>query len=199
MLWRPAGWWRAGCDTVTRKVVACRVRFSVRGGSHRGTERIQNALFRDVAGPGCAFPSRRGHRVRLSVECAFPYLGKRGAVSRKSAFWVGGLTEKRIVTQRLTGKRILRFSDRANCAFPSHCRPRGMRCNHPPGCGALSKVTQLGKCVRATTRQAAGRFAPGSANLVWSLTSRKVAVWVRSLGAQLGRAAWMSSLGAQSG
>ena len=271
MLWRPAGWWRAGCDTVTRKVVACRVRFSVRGGSHRGTERIQNALFRDVAGPGCAFPSRRGHRVRLSVECAFPYLGKRGAVSRKSAFcagtltekhtlggwghgkahsrwrphgkaqsgweqsyrvrlsvtpnprmrlsvecafpylrkrgavsrksafWVGGLTEKRIVTQRLTGKRILRFSDRANCAFPSHCRPRGMRCNHPPGCGALSKVTQLGKCVRATTRQAAGRFAPGSANLVWSLTSRKVAVWVRSLGAQLGRAAWMSSLGAQPG
>ena len=130
----------------------------------------------------CAFPSRRSHRMRLSVECAFPYLRKRGAISRKSAFWEVGVTEKRIVTQRLTEKRILRFSDRANCAFPSHCRPRGVGCNHPPGCGALSKVAQLGKCVRATTRQAAGRFAPGSANLVWSLTSRKVAVWARSLG-----------------
>ena len=111
------------------------------------------------------------------------------AASRKSAFWKVGVT----------GKRILRFSDRANCAFPSHCRPRGMRCNHPPGCGALSKVTQLGKCVRATTRQAAGRFAPGSANLVWSLTSRKVAVWMRRLGAQVGRAGWIRSLDAQSG
>ena len=169
---------------VTRRVVARGVRFSVRGGSRRGTERIQSALFRDAAGPGCAFPSRRGHRMRLSVECAFPYLRKRGAVSRKSTLWVGSLTEK----------RSLRFSDRANCAFPSHCRPRGVGCNHPPGCGALSKVTQLGKCVRATARQAAGWFAPGSANLVWSLTSRKVAVWVRSLGAQPGRAAWMRSL-----
>ena len=169
---------------VTRRVVARGVRFSVRGGSRRGTERIQSALFRDAAGPGCAFPSRRGHRMRLSVECAFPYLRKRGAVSRKSTLWVGSLTEK----------RSLRFSDRANCAFPSHCRPRGVGCNHPPGCGALSKVAQLGKCVRATTRQAAGRFVPGSANLVWSLTSRKVAVWVRSLGAQPGRAAWMRSL-----
>ena len=122
--------------------------------------------------------------MRLSVECAFPYLRKRGAVSRKSAFCAGGLTEK----------RTLRFSDRANCAFPSHCRPRGVGCNHPPGCGALSKVAQLGKCVRATTRQAAGRFAPGSANLVWSLTSRKVAVWVRSLGAQFGCAAWVDGL-----
>ena len=164
----------------------------------------------------CVFPSRRSHRMRLFVECAFPYLRKRGAVSRKSAFCSGDLTEKRILGGRphgeahsgwaaslksafwkvgVTGKRILRFSDRANCAFPSHCRPRGMRCNHPPGCGALSKVAQLGKCVRATARQAAGRFAPGSANLVWSLTSRKVAVWVRSLGAQSGRAVWMRSLG----
>ena len=45
----------------------------------------------------CAFPSRRNHRVRLSVECTFPYLRKRGAVSRKSTLWVCGLTEKRIL------------------------------------------------------------------------------------------------------
>ena len=33
-----------------------RVRFSVRDGSRRGTERVQSALFCDVAGLGCAFP-----------------------------------------------------------------------------------------------------------------------------------------------
>ena len=33
--------------------------------------------------------------MRLSVECAFPHLGKRGAGSRKSAFCTLGLTEKR--------------------------------------------------------------------------------------------------------
>ena len=36
-------------------------------------------------------------RVRFSVECAFPHLGKRGATSRKSAFCNRHLTEKRIL------------------------------------------------------------------------------------------------------
>ena len=38
-----------------------------------------------------------GARVRLSVECAFPYLGKRGVASRKSAFWIVTLTKKHIL------------------------------------------------------------------------------------------------------
>ena len=37
--------------------------------------------------------------------------------------------------------------------------------NPPPGCGALWKMAQLGKCVRATPRQAGGGFVPGSAGL----------------------------------
>ena len=37
--------------------------------------------------------------------------------------------------------------------------------NPPPGCGALWGMAQLGKCARATPRQAAGRLARGSANL----------------------------------
>ena len=37
--------------------------------------------------------------------------------------------------------------------------------NPPPGCGALWKMAQLGKCARATPRQAAGGFVPGSAGL----------------------------------
>ena len=35
--------------------------------------------------------------MRLSVECAFPYLDKRGVASRKGAFWIVTLTEKRIL------------------------------------------------------------------------------------------------------
>ena len=85
--------------------------------------------------------------MRFSVKCAFPYLGKRGAVSRKSAF----------CPDRLTERRTLRFPDRANCAFPLRCgarevwgnppaRLRGTMenastgqtrsSNHPPACGA---------------------------------------------------------------
>ena len=40
---------------------------------------------------------RDGARVRFSVECAFPELGKRGVTSRKSAFCLRHLTEKRIL------------------------------------------------------------------------------------------------------
>ena len=36
-------------------------------------------------------------RVRFSVECVFPHLGKRGAASRKSAVCGCGTTEKRIL------------------------------------------------------------------------------------------------------
>ena len=36
-------------------------------------------------------------RMRFSVKCAFPHLGKRGVASRKSAFWAWALTEKRIL------------------------------------------------------------------------------------------------------
>ena len=35
----------------------------------------------------------------------------------------------------------------------------------PPGCGALWRMPQLGKCARATPRQAAGRVARGPADL----------------------------------
>ena len=49
----------------------------------------------DRRAPECAFPSRRDRRLRFSVECAFPHLGKRGASSRKSALCHLRLTEKR--------------------------------------------------------------------------------------------------------
>ncbi len=74
-----------------------RVRLSVRHCS-------QNALFRTARVAECAFPYGTGCRMRFSVECAFPYLGKRRAISRKTAFCVRCLTEKRILSPLLHGK-----------------------------------------------------------------------------------------------
>ena len=56
--------------------------------------------------------------MRFFVECAFPHLGKRGAASRKSAFWTGDVTEKRILRVGLTKRRILYAIGRAECVFP---------------------------------------------------------------------------------
>ena len=48
--------------------------------------------------------ARRDRRMRLSVECAFPHLGKRGGTSRKSALCADALTQKRILCRRPHGK-----------------------------------------------------------------------------------------------
>ena len=123
--------------------------------------------------------------MRLSVECAFPYLRKRGAVSRKSAFCSGGLTEKRSLGGQPHGK--------------AHSGRLGSResavCDAQIAQTALSRHIAAQEAWGATTRQAAGRFAPGSANLVLEFDFTKS----RSLGAQLGRAAWARSLDEQSG
>ena len=66
---------------------AARVHFFV-------TSQPQSAPFGDVAIAECVFPSRRDHRMRLSVECAFPHLDKRGATSRKDAVLPNHLTKK---------------------------------------------------------------------------------------------------------
>ena len=59
------------------------------------------------------------------------------------------------------------FSEAASseCAFPSRRGAREVWGNPPPGCGALWRMPQLGKCARATPRQAAGRVARGFAGL----------------------------------
>ena len=79
--------------------------------AHRLTERRslspplpQNASFREIVPPECAFPYGTGCRMRFSVECAFPHLGKRRAASRKSALCALGLTEKRILCSPPHGK-----------------------------------------------------------------------------------------------
>ena len=105
-------------------------------------------------------------RMRLSVECAFPYLRKRGAISRRSAFWVGGLTGKRILEGWGHGKahsailrsRKLRFSvtlppRRRGVQPPAKLRGtmkngstgKMRSSNRPPGCGAVcSRICKFG-------------------------------------------------------
>ena len=88
-----------------------------------------------------------------------------------------GLTVRHIPARRLTERRSLRLPRRAECAFSSHHRPGDAGPNPPPACGALWEVPQLGKCVRATPRQAAGGLRRGPQASAWGLTARKDAVW----------------------
>ena len=112
----------------------------------------------------------------------------RAAAARPAGDGVGaaeegrsGLTEGRILARRLTERRSLRLPRRAECAFPSRCRPGGVGRNPPPACGALWRVAQLGKCARATPRQAAGGLRRGPQASAWGLASRKSAVWAEGL------------------
>ena len=70
-------------------------------------------------------------RVRFSVECAFPHLGKCGAGSRKSAFCPSFSPKGAFWPDRLTQSRTLRFSDRTDCAFLSHRGAREVWGNPP--------------------------------------------------------------------
>ena len=83
----------------------------------------QNASFREIVPPECAFPYGTGCRMRFSVECAFPHLGKRRAASRKSAFCALGLTEKRSLHVGPHGKaRSVRWTSRKGAVCPRHSR-----------------------------------------------------------------------------
>ena len=104
----PPAFWRAvalrpppGDDVNEKAQSACWASRKSALCAHRLTERRslspplpQNASFREIVPPECAFPYGTGCRMRFSVECAFPHLGKRRAASRKSAACTLGLTEK---------------------------------------------------------------------------------------------------------
>ena len=75
---------------------------------------LQNALFRESDTPRARLYVSRRCRMRFSVECAFPYLRKRGATSRKGAFCADGLTQKRSLQPSPHGK--------ARSARPLACR-----------------------------------------------------------------------------
>ena len=86
--------------------------------------------------------------MRLSVECAFPHLGKRRAASRKGAFCNLRLTKKRILARWLTENRSLGVSPSRKSAL---CDPQIAQ-------NALFRhVAAPGRC-GATPRQPAGHY-----------------------------------------
>ena len=109
------------------------MRFSV-------TSPAQNALFREAQRAECAFPLRHPPRMCFSVECAFPQLGKRGATSWKSTFYVC----------RLTKRRILEVSSHAKAHSVNGDR------NQPNGT-AVGILDQNKSAIRATSAMGAAR------------------------------------------
>ena len=87
----------------------------------------------------------------------------------------GCFMEKYILHRRAYEKTHSVIPGSRRLHFSVTLRVREVWDNRPPGCGVPWKIAQLGKCVRATARQAAGRVAPGSANLSlgFDLTKRR--------------------------
>ena len=63
------------------------------------------------------------------------------------------------------GGRGRRLNEPRGTLTPSRRGAREAWGNPPPGCGALWRMAQLGRCARATPRQPAGRVARGPADL----------------------------------
>ena len=102
------------------------------------------------------------------------------ATSRKTALWPRQLRAPHGKAQfGWSEARRMRLSvrTRAQSALFRHVAAPG-RCGAtpPPGCGALWRMPQLGKCARATPRQAAGWVARGFANLglEFGLTEKRI-------------------------
>ena len=127
-----------------------------------------------------------GFRVRLSVRArAQNALFRRVRFSSPAQTW-SHLTQRRILRRRphakahsapaTSRKGALRATARMqsapfgeahtqNALFRHVAAPGRCGATPPPGCGALWRMPQLGKCARATPRQAAGWVARGFADL----------------------------------
>ena len=104
-------------------------------------------------------------RVRFSVECAFPHLGKCGAGSRKSAFCPSFSPKGAFWPDRLTQSRTLRFSDRTDCAFLSHRGAREVWGNPPASLRGTMENASTGQTRSSNPPPACGGVAPGPASL----------------------------------
>ena len=112
-------------------------------------------------------------RVRFSVECAFPHLGKRGAGSRKSALCPDGLTEKRTLRSSPIGKTQFGVASygKAHSVGLGGCRlrfsvtsPPGRRGTQPPASlrGTMENGS-TGQTRSSNPPPACGGVAPGLA------------------------------------
>ncbi len=135
------------------------MRFSVRA-------RTQNALFRRVR---FSSPAQTwSHLTQRRILRRRPHAKAQSApaTSRKGALRATARMQSAPFGEAHT----------QNALFRHVAAPRRCGATPPPGCGALWRMPQLGKCARATPRQAAGRVARVSADLGLSLASRKGAL-----------------------
>ena len=118
----------------------------------------------------------RRHRMRFSVRVPAQNVSFRRVRFSSPGQTRRLLTEKRILQPAPHGKaqsvlidsrkgalcdpQIAQTAPFRDVAVPGRCGA-----TPPPGCGALWRMPQLGKCARATPRQAAGRVARGPADL----------------------------------
>ena len=127
-------------------------------------------------------------RMRFSVECAFPHLGKHGAGSRKSALCPDGLTEKRTLRSSPIGKTQFGVASygKAHSVGLGGCRlrfsvtsPSGRRGTKPPA--SLRGTMENGPTgqMRSSNPPASlrGGLRGGPQISVRSLASRKGALW----------------------
>ena len=140
----------------------------------------QNASFCDVK-----------LQMRLSVECAFPHLGKRSAGSRKSALCPDGLTEKRTLRSSPIGKtqfEVASYGKAHSVGFGG--RRVRLSVTSPPGrCGTKPPASLRGTMENGPTRQmrssnprqAAGGLRRDPQAPAWGPAARKDAVWAEGL------------------
>ena len=125
-----------------------RVRFSVR-------VRPQNALFRRVRFSSPAQTWSHLTQRRILRRRSHAKAQSAPATSRKGAFCATARMQSAPFGEAHT----------QNALFRHVAAPRRCGATPPPGCGALWRMPQLGKCARATPRQPAGRVARGPADL----------------------------------
>ena len=131
-------------------------------------------------------------RVRFSVECAFPHLGKRGAGSRKSALCSDGLTEKRTLRSSPIGKTQFGVASygKVHSVGLGGCRLRFSVTSPPGRRGTKPPASLRGTMENGPTGQMrSGNPPPGCGGgcagdpqaLAWGLDARKGAVWAEGL------------------
>ena len=131
-------------------------------------------------------------RMRFSVECAFPHLGKHGAGSRKSALCPDGLTEKRTLRSSPIGKTQFGVASygKAHSVGLGGCRlrfsvtsPSGRRGTKPPA--SLRGTMENGPTGQMRSSNpppgCGGGLRRGPQAPAWGSAIRKGAVWAEGL------------------
>ena len=110
-------------------------------------------------------------KMRLSVECAFPHLGKRSAGSRKSALCPDGLMEKRTLRSSPIGKtqfEVASYGKAHSVGFGG--RRVRLSVTSPPGrCGTKPPASLRGTMENGPTGQMRSSNPPPACGALWEM------------------------------